>query len=335
MAKRHNILEVNVFEINRREFVKKATAGIGVLGMSKMFKDNLSDIEQSSHGQLPKRPYGNTGVKLSVIGFGGIVVMDAEPDAASKVVADAVERGVNYFDVAPSYGNAEEKLGPALQPYRKDVFLACKTGERSKEGATAEFKQSLKNLRTDYFDLYQLHGIVDVKGDVDVAFAKGGVMEMAIEAKKQGQIRHLGFSAHTHVAALAAMDRYDFDSVLFPINFATFYKNKFGPEVIARAKEKGLAILALKSMARQKWPDDDPLKEKYPKCWYQPLTDPDDVRLALSFTLAQSTTALLPPGEEELFRLTLDVMANYQPLTDAETEKLIAMASQLDPIFPE
>ncbi len=300
-----------------------------------MFKDNLSDIEQSGSGKLPKRPYGNTGVKLSVIGFGGIVVMNAEPDAASKAVADAVERGVNYFDVAPSYGNAEEKLGPALEPYRKDVFLACKTGERTKEKAQLEFKQSLKNLRTNYFDLYQLHGIVDVEKDVDAAFAKGGVMEMVLEEKKQGRIRHVGFSAHTHAAALAAMDRYDFDSILFPVNFATFYKNKFGPEVIARAKEKSLAILALKSMACQKWPADDPLKEKYPKCWYQPLTDPDDVRLALSFTLAQNTTALLPPGEEELFRLALDVMADYKPLTDNENKKLIAMASQLDPIFPE
>jgi hypothetical protein len=131
------------------------------------------------------------------------------------------------------------------------------------------------------------------------------------------------------------MDRYDFDSVLFPINFATFYKNKFGPEVISRVKEKNLAILGLKSMACQRWAKGDPLKEKYTKCWYQPLTDPDDVRLALSFTLAQSTTALIPPGEEELFRLALDVMANYQPLTDAENEKLIAMASQLNPIFPE
>ncbi|MCK5563814.1 MAG: aldo/keto reductase [Planctomycetes bacterium] len=300
-----------------------------------MFKDNLSDIEQSGNGHIPKRPYGSTGVKLSVIGFGGIVVMNAEPEVASKAVADAIARGVNYFDVAPSYGNAEEKLGPALQPYRKDVFLACKTGERDKKGAQVEFEQSLKNLRTDYFDLYQLHGIVDVKKDVDAAFAKGGVMEMIMEEKKQGRIRYVGFSAHTHAAALTAMDRYDFDSVLFPINFATFYKNKFGQEVIARAKEKSLAILALKSMACQRWPADDPLKEKYSKCWYQPLTDPDDVRLAMSFTLAQNTTALIPPGEEELFRLALDTIADYKPLTDDENKKLIAMASQLDPIFPE
>jgi len=321
-------------ELNRRQFVKNAAAGMGVLGMGNMFKNNLSDIEDSGFGQIPKRPYGNTGVKLSVIGFGGIVVMNAEQSVANEVVAGAVERGVNYFDVAPSYGDAELKLGPALEPYRKDVFLACKTTERTKEGAQTEFKQSLKNMRTDHFDLYQLHAITNVKDDVDVAFAKGGAMEVALEAKKNGQIRYLGFSAHSHEAALAAMDRYDFDSVLFPINFATFYKGKFGPAVIERAKEKSMAILALKSMASQRWPENDPLKEKYSKCWYQPVIDPDDIRLALSFTLSQPITALIPPGEEELFSLALDTVADYKPLTAEENEKLIAMASGLDPIFP-
>ena len=320
-------------ELNRRQFVKNAAAGMGVLGMGNMFKNNLSDIENSGYGQIPKRPYGNTGVKLSVIGFGGIVVMNAEQSVANEVVAGAVERGVNYFDVAPSYGDAELKLGPALEPYRKDVFLACKTTERTKEGARVEFKQSLKNMRTDHFDLYQLHAITDVKDDVDVAFAKGGAMEVALEAKKNGQIRYLGFSAHSHEAALAAIDRYDFDSILFPINFATFYKGKFGPAVIERAKEKSMAILALKSMARQRWPESDPLKEKYSKCWYQPVIDPDDVRLALSFTLSQPITALIPPGEEELFKLALDTVADYKPLTAEENEKLIAMASGLNPIF--
>ncbi|MBN1456360.1 MAG: aldo/keto reductase [Sedimentisphaerales bacterium] len=321
-------------ELSRRQLFKNAVAGIGVLGMSNMFKNNLRDIEDSGFGLIPKRPYGNTGVKLSVIGFGGIVVMNAEQSVADKVVADAVERGINYFDVAPSYGDAELKLGPALEPYRKDIFLACKTTERTKEGARAEFKRSLKNMRTDYFDLYQLHAITDVKNDVDVAFAKGGAMELAVEAKKNGQIRHLGFSAHSHEAALEAMDRYDFDSILFPINFATFYKNRFGPAVIERAKEKSMAVLALKSMACRRWPKNDPLKEKYSKCWYQPLTDPDDIRLALSFTLSQPVTALIPPGEEELFRLALDMVADCKPLTVEENKKLIAMASGLDPIFP-
>lgn len=112
-------------------------------------------------------------MKLSIIGFGGIVVKDAEQQHANRVVAEAFEKGVNYFDVSPTYGDAELKLGPALEPYRKKVFLACKTGQRRREGASEELNESLKRLRTDYFDLYQLHSITDVKNDVDAVFAKG------------------------------------------------------------------------------------------------------------------------------------------------------------------
>ncbi|MFC1794811.1 hypothetical protein ACFL3Q_14640 [Planctomycetota bacterium] len=120
---------------------------------------------------------------------------------------------------------------------------------------------------------YLLHAITDVKKDVDTAFTKGGAMETFIEAKKQGRIRYLGFSTHSEGAALAAMERYDFDSILFPINFATFYKSSFGAKVIATAEAKGVARLALKALARQRWPKNDSSRKEYPKCWYQPLTE--------------------------------------------------------------
>ncbi|HXK93741.1 MAG TPA: aldo/keto reductase, partial [bacterium] len=107
---------------------------------------------------MPRRGYGSSE-PLSIIGFGGIVVMNAEPAHAARVVARAVDRGVNYFDVAPTYGDAQDKLGPALEPYRDRVFLACKTTRRDKAGAEEELNDSLKKLRTDHFDLYQLHAL--------------------------------------------------------------------------------------------------------------------------------------------------------------------------------
>lgn len=284
--------------------------------------------------QLPRRPYGKQGISISVIGFGGILVMNADPNDASRLVAEAVERGVNYFDVAPTYGDAEVKLGPALEPYRKNVFLACKTTERTREGSAKELKQSLERLRTDYLDLYQVHGITDVAKDVDVAFGKGGAMEVFMEAKKSGQVRHLGFSAHSIAAAFAAMDRYDFDSILFPINFATFYKGDFGPTVIERAKSKGMTILALKALARQRWPKDDPDRKKFPKCWYQPLTDRREAELGLNFTLSQPVAAAIPPGEESIFRMALDIASNHRPITATEMAELKKLAAALDPIFP-
>jgi aryl-alcohol dehydrogenase-like predicted oxidoreductase len=287
----------------------------------------------SNAAKLPRRAYGDTGERLSIIGFGGIVVSGVEQEHANRVVAEAVEKGVNYFDVAPSYGDAEIKLGPALEPHRKNIFLACKTEHRTRQETAAELKESLKRLRTDYLDLYQFHAISDVQKDVDVVFGKGGAMEVFLEARKQGQIRYLGFSAHSDEAALAAMERYDFDSILFPINFATFYRGSFGPRIMAVAKSKGVARLALKAMAKQKWPKDDPARTQYPNCWYQPLTDPNEAKLGLYFTLSQPITAAVPPGEESLFRLALDLAMDFRPVSQKEIETLRQMAQPLDPIF--
>ena len=235
--------------------------------------------------------------------------------------------------MAPSYGDAEIKLGPALEPYRKNVFLACKTGERTREKAEFELNRSLERMRTDHFDLYQLHGLVDVQKDVDTAFATGGAMEVFIEAKKQGKVRFLGFSAHTVEAAFAAMDRFEFDSILFPVNFACYSRGDFGPQVLERASSKGVARLALKAMARQHWPQDDPLKAKYGKCWYQPLSDPHEAELGLRFTLSQPITAAIPPGEEELFRFAMDAAMRFTPVTEKELEELYALSDKLNPIF--
>jgi len=327
--------------MGRRRSLKKSTIAAGsitagkVLGRaSEIAADELEgDYYSKNPARLRQRNYGQTGVKLSIIGFGGIVVMDAEQHHANRVVAEAFEKGVNYFDVSPTYGDAELKLGPALEPYRKKVFLACKTGQRRREGAAKELKESLKRLRTDYLDLYQLHSITDVKNDVDAVFAKGGAMEAFLEAKKQGRVRHLGFSAHSEQAALAAMDRYDFDSVLLPINFAAFYKGNFGAKVIATAKSKGMAILALKSMARQQWSEGDSSRKEYSKCWYQPLTKRQEASLALSFTLSQPITAAIPPGEESLFRMALDLAMNLKPISRKDLEKIKQMAESLNPIF--
>jgi aryl-alcohol dehydrogenase-like predicted oxidoreductase len=329
--------------MERREFLKKTTLAAGAISvgvvpgeaLSSEHKEDSERMMQKQQGKIPMRQYGKSDVQLSIIGFGGIVVMGNSQEQANKLVSEAFERGVNYYDVAPSYGDgeAEIKLGPALEPYRRETFLACKTTEREYGPAKKEFEQSLKRLKTDHFDLYQLHAITDVEKDVDVAFGKGGVMELLLEAKKEGRIRFLGFSAHSHEAALAAMDRYDFDSILFPVNFTNYYKGGFGSEVITTAKEKEVAILALKMFASQQWPKDDPDRETYSKCWYQPITDPKQAKLAMAFTLSQPVTAAIPPGNEALFRMAMNLAMEYEPITTAQTEKVKALAMDLDPIF--
>ncbi len=317
--------------MKRRDFIKTATMSTAAAAMARTAATAFGDTSNAAH--LPKRPYGSDGDELSIIGFGGIVIRNATPEHASRVVAESVERGVNYFDVAPQYGDAEIKLGPALEPYRKDVFLACKTNVRDKAGAQAELERSLERLRTDYFDLYQLHHITSVENDVDRAFADDGAMQVLLEAKRTGQVRHLGFSAHSVGAAMAAMDRYDFDSALVPINFACWKKGNFGPQIVAKAQETGATVLALKVLVRQRWPEDHPDRKRYPKAWYQPLTDPDEARLGLGWALSQPIAAAIPPGEESLYRLALDLAADFRPITDEEDQQVTALAENMNPLF--
>jgi aryl-alcohol dehydrogenase-like predicted oxidoreductase len=281
------------------------------------------------------RTLGRTGAELSVIGFGGIVVMGMEQPEANRAVASVVERGVTYFDVAPSYGNgeAEEKLGPALEPHRSGVFLACKTGRRDAEGARFELEQSLRRLRTDHLDLYQLHAMTTTE-DVERVFAPGGAMEVFVKAREEGKTRFLGFSAHSVQAAVALLGRFPYDSVLFPFNFATFLEGDFGPQVVEAAQKAGAGCLALKGMARTKWPEGLGRDQRaWSKCWYEPITDPAFAELALRFTLGLPIAAAVPPGHAELWEIAYRVAADPKPLSPEEEARLRATAAQTEPLF--
>lgn len=257
--------------------------------------------------------------------------MNTTNEEASDLVKLAIDAGINYFDVAPSYGNAEIKLGPALEPYRKDVFLACKTTERGREGSRKELEQSLKNLRTDHVDLYQFHAVTTPE-DVEKIFASGGALETYLEARKEGKIRFIGFSAHSVEAAMAMMDRFDFDTILFPVNYVIWNAGNFGAQVLEKAHEKQMGILALKSMAKGPWPKGVENKE-YPKCWYEPLTAPEDIKMGLSFTLSHPVTAALTPGDPRLFKIALNVSGSVKPLKDTEIQKIKEKALAGQPLF--
>ena len=280
---------------------------------------------------MQRRALGKTGEELSLIGMGGIVVSEIPQPEADRMVAEAVDHGVNYFDVAPTYGNAQERLGPALQPYRKQVFLACKTAERDKAGARRELEASLRLLRTDHVDLYQHHGLTS-KEEVEQAFGPGGAMETFQAARQEGKARFLGFSAHSVEAAEEALKRFPFDSVLFPFNFVCWHHG-FGPQVLEAARARQAGRLALKALARTNWPKEG--KRKWSKCWYQPFDQWAEVELALRFTLSQDITAAIPPGEPELFRMAMGVAEQFHPLSIEEQGQLRQMAMGLEPIFPQ
>ena len=320
--------------MKRRDFLKKGTAAAAGLAASQSLLQPLAAAESGAPTgrTIPRRPLGKTGEHLSIIAMGGIVVMDVSQTFANNIVAEAVDRGVNYVDIAPSYGNAQDRMGPALKPYRNRVFLACKEIARDKAGAQKELDESLRQLQTDHFDLYQLHALAKIE-EVHKALGPGGAIETFVEARKAGKVRFLGFSAHSVEAALVAMDQFDFDTVLFPINFVMYSQANFGPQIVQRAREKQMGMMAIKAMAKTPWPASEKKHHPYDKCWYQPTALPKQAELALRWTLSQPVAAAIPPGEIEYFRLAMNVAERFTPVNEDETKALMAQAKGLQPLF--
>lgn len=318
--------------MERRDFLKQSTlAALAASGERLSYAESTAE-GQTHRGLIAKRRLGKTDVRLSIIGMGGIVVMNSNPTASKNIVAEAVDRGINYFDVAPSYGDAQQLLGPALAPYRAKSFLACKTGKRDKAGSRAALEESLQLLKTDHVDLYQFHALTKMH-ELDQILGPGGAMETFEAARKEGKVRYIGFSVHSVETAVAAMERYPFDTVLFPLNWVLASQANFGPQVIQKAQEKGVGMLAIKSMAKTVWPASEKKNHPNAKCWYEPAGFPEEASLGLRWTLSHPITAAIPPGEEAYFRLAMDVVQNYKPLDAAEQQTLMAKASGVEPIF--
>ncbi|TVR72199.1 MAG: aldo/keto reductase [Marinilabiliales bacterium] len=279
---------------------------------------------------MPQRVLGRSDEKISVIGFGGIMLNNEDRKTCNDIVAKACETGINYFDVAPTYGNAEEMLGPALEPYRRQSFLSCKSTQRERAGVEKEMQESFTRLRTDYFDLYQLHALTTIE-DVERSFASNGAMEAILRARDQGRVRLIGFSAHSEEAALLALEYFDFDTVMFPINFACWHNGNFGPRVYEKAVERNLGILVLKSLAERGL---RPGEERFfTNVWYKPVLDNELFDQALAFSLSRKITSVIPPGNMSLFLKAIDRVHHFEPLTAEEEEALRKRSLEIPPLF--
>ena len=270
------------------------------------------------------RKLGRTELEVSNLGFGGIMLNNTSQAEANKIVAEVIEKGINLFDVGPTYGDAQNKMGPAIAPYRDDVVLTCKTEpDQNKDEVRKDIENSLKLLKTDYFEVYQLHEVTD-QSALDQALSSGGALEAIQEARDEGLIKYIGFSAHSEWAALKLMDAFDFDTVMFPINWNYWYNNEQGPKVIKKARETNKGIIAIKALAHRRWKDNK--KKNGYDTWYKPLYDNDELaELALKFTLGQNIDTAIPPGDVRMLYKTLEIMnKNKSPLelTEEESEKL-------------
>lgn len=282
---------------------------------------------------IPRRIYKN-GEELSIVGLGVIVLVGMEQDDANRLVAESIDRGLNYIDTGPRYGGgeAQEKMGHAVRPHRSDLFIGCKTRERDAGGARKELEHSLRQLHTDHVDLYQFHAVSTME-DVQKIVGPGGAGEAFLKAREEGLVRYVGLSAHNEEAAIALMDQFDCDSVLFPVNFGCFAKGNFGPRILQHARDNGVTRLALKALAHTTWKENE--QRTYANCWYRPISHEhrDLASRALRFTLSQDVTAAIAPGDGRMFRLALDLATRFEPLLPAERDELLAEAEDLEPIF--
>ena len=320
--------------MKRRAFLRivGGVAGSELLGIRPVL---VSEAEASAapSGTMPLRPLGRTGWQVSVVGFSGLALMQGDQPLCDTAVRQAFEQGVNYYDVAPAYGKGtcETKLGIALQGLdRGRYFLACKTKKIDKDGARAELENSLKELKTDHFDVYQLHHLVK-PDDVRTALGPGGALEALFQAKQEGKIRAIGFSAHTTKAALAALEGFAFDTVMFPVNYVEYYPRGFGVEVLALAQKRQAAVLSIKTMNAGAWPKD---AERTRKWWYRSLEEQDDINLAYRWTLSLPGVVMgFPPAWPDLQTKAIAAGLAYRPATESDAEKLQAMAKDCGSIF--
>jgi aryl-alcohol dehydrogenase-like predicted oxidoreductase len=261
----------------------------------------------------------------------------ARPDDRQAVAAFiklALDQGVNHVDIAPTYGGGEAEaiLGPWVKEHRADLFLACKTNKRTKDAAAAELRRSLKRLETDYFDLYQLHGLDD-PGELRTALGEAGAVAAIREAKEQGLVKHIGITSHNPENIMRALDGFDFDTVLLPVNYVLHAhpepQNDYAP-VLALAKQRNLGVIAMKAVARGPWPTD----ERPYRTWYQPFATPREVDEALRFTLSQDVTTAASTSDLRIATMMLDAAERYTPMAEDEQRRLTQNAATYRPLFP-
>lgn len=226
-------------------------------------------------------------------------------------------------------------MGPWMPRIRDRVFLGCKTQERTREGAAAEMRRSLERLQVTGFDLYQLHAVTTV-AQLDEATRPGGALDALREARAQGLTRYVGITGHgidSPAVFREALNRYDFDSVLFPVNFVQFANPVYREQaesLLKTCRERNVGVMAIKSITRAPWGT----RARTNTTWYEPFTDPAMIQQAVNFTLSQAgVTGICTVGDTRVLPMVLEACERFTPMTVVEQEKLIARAGEHEPLF--
>jgi aryl-alcohol dehydrogenase-like predicted oxidoreductase len=281
---------------------------------------------------MEKRRLGKTGHMSSIVALGGAAFWKISQAEAEAGIELAVGHGINHIDVAPSYGQAQMRLGPWLEKHRKGMFVGCKTQERSKTRAWEELKRSLEMLKVDYFDLYQFHGVDDLE-TLGVVLGPEGALEAVLEAKQQGLVRYIGITGHRPFVFVEALNRFDFDTVLFPLNrVLAAHRNDFNDftTLLKVAQKKDVGMLAIKSITKRPWEGPTHLYQT----WYEPFDEQVEIDRSLWYTLSQGVTTAPMSSDLRLWPMIIDAAERFKPMDAREQADVVAQVRRYRPLFP-
>ncbi|WP_460627569.1 aldo/keto reductase [Intrasporangium mesophilum] len=272
---------------------------------------------------MEMRRLGRLGHQSSVLIYGAAALGEVSQDVADRSIQEALDGGINHFDVAASYGDAELRLGPWMPQIRDRIFLATKTGQRAKDAAWQEINASLERLQTDRVDLLQLHAIGDL-AELDAATGPDGALEAAVRAQSEGLVGAVGITGHGRDAAAThreALRRYPFATVLTPLNPVLWRTEQFRTDYTALVEEvrrQDAGLMTIKTVSRRNWPDG---ADHSHTTWYEPYHDQERITATVSWVLSHTeVTGIATAGDVGLLGMTLEAEMNRVPVPEAESQ---------------
>ncbi|MCR8633996.1 aldo/keto reductase [Paenibacillus radicis (ex Xue et al. 2023)] len=276
---------------------------------------------------MEQRRMGRLGNPRSVVMFGAASLGKVTQEEADASISYALQHGVNHFDTAASYGDAELRMGPWMPKVRDDIFLATKTGERTKEKAKAQIYRSLELLQVDHIDLLQLHSVGTVD-ELDKCTEKGGALEAVLEAKEEGIVKAIGITGHGHQAPathLEALRRYSFDTVLLPLNYYLYslpdYREAFD-QLIEETGKQDVALRVIKAIAKGPWGVE---QQRGYATWYEPFDNQQIIDACVHFVLSfPGVAGFATAGDVHLFPKIVDAAERYGSMSDEEAKRILS-----------
>ena len=278
---------------------------------------------------MQQRSLGRLGHQSSVLIYGAAALAEVDQDVADASIQLALDAGINHFDVAASYGDAELRLGPWMPDLRDRVFLATKTGLRDREAAWAQINRSLERLQTDHVDLIQVHAVGDL-AELDLVTRPGGSLEAVVRAREEGLAGAVGITGHGHQAPathLEALQRFPFDTVLSPLNWVLAQDLAYLAgyrALVAEIQAQDAGLMIIKTVSRRNWPEPD---EHGYATWYEPFDDQERIGAAVAWVLSHpEVTGIATPGDVRLLPLLIEAERRLGETSLAEAEAVLGRA---------